>query len=76
MTVLSFFVFICFFLFISFVNLHFHGFFSLDLTVFLVSEFLLVLVLLSSLYTVGYARTNVIGSRISFVIASSRSSIH
>ena len=76
MTVLRFsFQFICF-LFISFVNFHFHVFFSLDHIVFLVSEFLLVLVLLSSLYTVGYARTNVIDSRTSFVITSVRSSIH
>jgi hypothetical protein len=30
----------------------------------------------TNIYTVGYARTNVIGSRTSFVIASVRSSIH
>ena len=47
-------------------------FVSLDLTVFLLCGFLLVLVLQSSLYmyTMGYARTNVVGSRTSFVIAS------
>ena len=72
----AFYVVICFVSFHFFRQFSFSWVFFLDFTVFLVCEFLLELVLLSSLYTAGHARTNVSGSRISFVIASVRSSIH